>query len=329
MQSLKKKLFMKKYVLLLFSAFLLHSSVQAQDSGKSTDRERMKVEVTENDLAVRSGIVYSQVSSYCPDRPLHMTLLIPCTPQPKPAIVYYPGGGFTSADHEKYFKMRVALAKAGFVVASVEYRTVPDRYPALVVDGKAAVRYLRAHAAQFGIDPTRIGVFGDSAGGYLAQMVGVTGDDKSLDQGDFTDQSSAVQAVATIYGISNLMNIGAGAPEKIQEIHASPAVTEALLIHGPAFWTYEGASILSDSVKAMQASPMGHIRENLPPFLIMHGTSDPMVSFRQSEQLYEALKKVHNDVHFVELEGASHGDLSWYQQPVIDKVVNWFKEKLQ
>lgn len=65
--------------------------------------------------------------------------------------------------------MRMALAKAGFVVAAAEYRTVPDKFPALVIDGKAAVRFLRAHATQFGIDPTRIGVLGDSAGGYLSQ----------------------------------------------------------------------------------------------------------------------------------------------------------------
>lgn len=292
-------------------------------------KERMKVEITEENIAVRSGIVYSQVSSHRPDRSLYMTLLIPCTPQPKPAIVYYPGGGFLSADHEKYIEMRMALAKAGFVVASVEYRTVPDRYPALVVDGKAAVRYLRAHAGQFGIDPTRIGVFGDSAGGYLAQMVGVTGNDKSLDQGDNTNQSSEVQAVATLYGISNLMNIGAGAPESIQKIHASPAVSEALLVHGPAFWTYPGGSILSDSVQAIKASSMGHIRENLPPFLIMHGTADGMVSPLQSEQLYEALKKTGNDVQYVQLEGANHGDLSWFQKPVIDRVVRWFLEKLK
>ena len=71
----------------------------------------------------------------------------------KPAIVYYPGGGFTSADHEKFIEMRMALAKAGFVVAAVEYRTVPDRYPALIIDAKSAVRYLRSHAKQFNIDP--------------------------------------------------------------------------------------------------------------------------------------------------------------------------------
>lgn len=88
----------------------------------------------------------------------------------------------------------MALANAGFVVASAEYRTVPDTFPAPVVDGKAAVRYLREHAAEYGIDPKRIGVLGDSAGGYLAQMVALTGGEKRFEQGDYLTQSSAVQS---------------------------------------------------------------------------------------------------------------------------------------
>lgn len=114
-----------------------------------------------------------------------MTLLVPRTRELKPAIVYYPGVGFTSADYEKFIEMRMALAKAGFVVASAEYRTVPDRYPAFINDANAAVRYLRAHAEQFNIDPDRIGVIGDSAGGYVAQMMGVTNGEKGFDTGDF------------------------------------------------------------------------------------------------------------------------------------------------
>ena len=291
-------------------------------------RETMKVNIERGRIDAVTGIVYSQITSASDNRTLQMTLLVPCTDKPKPAIIYYPGGGFLSAAHDRYVEMRMALAEAGFVVASVEYRTVPDMFPALLVDGKSAVRYLRAHARQFGIDPQRIGVIGDSAGGYLAQMVGVTGGDKEYDHGDYLDQSSDVQAAATIYGISNLMNIGEGYSQEIQDIHASKAVTEALLVHGTAFASYPGASILSDTAKAMKASPMGHIRKDLPPFLIMHGTADALVSPVQSRQLYDALKKADNDVSYVEVEDAGHGDMYWFQQPVIDRVVRWFKEKL-
>lgn len=316
---------MKNKKHLIMAAALMAAPVCAQAQAV---HETMKVNIERGRIDAVTGIVYSQITSASDNRTLQMTLLVPCTDKPKPAIIYYPGGGFLSAAHDRYVEMRMALAEAGFVVASVEYRTVPDMFPALLVDGKSAVRYLRAHARQFGIDPQRIGVIGDSAGGYLAQMVGVTGGDKEYDQGDYLDQSSDVQAAATIYGISNLMNIGEGYSQEIQDIHASKAVTEALLVHGTAFASYPGASILSDTAKAMKASPMGHIRKDLPPFLIMHGTADALVSPVQSRQLYDALKKADNDVSYVEVEDAGHGDMYWFQQPVIDRVVRWFKEKL-
>lgn len=299
--------------------------------GSNTDskKETMKVEITNSQIDVVSGVVYSQITSPGANRQLKMTLLTPRTKELKPAIIYFPGGGFTSADNEKYIEMRMALAKAGFVVAAAEYRVVPDRFPALVIDAKSAVRYLRANAKDLGIDPDRIGVIGDSAGGYLSQMAGTTNGEKEFDQGDFLDQSSDVQAAVTIYGISNLLNIGEGYPKEIQDVHASPAVTEALLIHGPAFASFAGSSILSDPKKALVASSVGHIKTNMPPFLIMHGSADQLVSPVQSEQLYKALGEKGNKVEYVVLDGAGHGDLYWFQRPIIDKVVSWFEENLK
>lgn len=297
---------------------------QAVEHGKQT----MKVEITESRIDVVSGVTYAQVTSRHGNRQLKMTLLIPQSKEPRPAIVYYPGGGFTSAEHEKFIEMRMALAKAGFVVAAAEYRTVPDRFPALVNDAKSAVRFLRAHADELGVDPRYIGVIGDSAGGYVAQMMGTTNGEKRFDVGDFTEVSSDVQAAVTIYGISNLMNIGEGYSDKIQEIHASPAVTEALLVYGPAFADFPGASILSDPGKAMDASPMGHVKANMPPFLIMHGSADKLVSPAQSEQLYDALVEKGNQVDYVVVDGAGHGDLYWYQPELINRVVDWFKAHL-
>lgn len=125
----------------------------------------IQVKPTRNQIDAISGIVYSQITTARETRPLHMSLLVPRTDAPKPAIIYFPGGGFTSANHDKYIQMRMALAEAGFVVAAAEYRVVPDTFPAPVNDGKAAVRYLRQHAETYGIDPARIGVLGDSAGG--------------------------------------------------------------------------------------------------------------------------------------------------------------------
>ncbi|KQO45964.1 alpha/beta hydrolase [Methylobacterium sp. Leaf85] len=304
------------------------SAGDAQLPGYSEGAQVVRVEGSRSQVDQISGVIYSQIRSMRAVRQLRMSLLVPRTNDKKPAIVYFPGGGFTSADHEKYFEMRSALAAAGFVVAAAEYRVVPDRFPALVQDGKAAVRYLRAHAAEYGIDPARIGVLGDSAGGYLSQMVGVTGGEKAFDKGDHLDQSSDVQAAVTLYGISNLLNIGEGFSPAVQLMHQSPAVTEALLVNGPAFRDFAGASISADPAKALAASPMGHLGVDEPPFLIMHGTADTLVSPVQSKQLFEALRAKGNKAEYVLVEGAGHGDLPWFQQPVIDRVVAWFKATL-
>lgn len=291
--------------------------------------ESMKVEVTEHQIDGIGGVIYSQIQSRRSNRAMRMTLLVPRTSEKKPAIIYFPGGGFTTTDYEKFIEMRFALAKAGFVVAAAEYRVVPNKFPAILEDGKSAVRFLKAHANAYGIDASKIGVLGDSAGGYLSQMVAVTGNEKQFDKGDNLHVDSTVQAAATLYGISDLRNIGAGFDEAIQKVHQSPAVTEALLVNGVAFNEYPGASILSDSDKALAASSLGHIKKNLPPFLIMHGTEDKLVSPVQSEQLYEALKQNGNRVTYVKVEGAAHGDTVWFQKPIIDKVVTWFKDNLK
>ncbi|OSZ01509.1 alpha/beta hydrolase [Klebsiella variicola] len=285
----------------------------------------MHVNTTENQIDNISDVIYAQLKSTRSVRQLHMSILVPRTIDLKPAIIYFPGGGFTRAERDKFIEMRMALAKAGYVVAAAEYRTIPDTFPAPVVDAKAAVRFLRQHADNYGIDPGRIGLLGDSAGGWLVQMLGATNGDKSFDKGDFLSQSSDVQAVATLYGISDLRSIGEGFPEDIQKVHQSPAVTEALLVNGPAFRNFAGASITSTPQKALNASPIGHLSECKPPFLIMHGSNDTLVSPEQSVTLYKALKTSGDRVEYVLVEGAGHGDYHWYQPAIINRVVDWFR----
>ena len=323
---------MKKLAFIVTSSLMLGSIATAMAAtslpGNTNGAQVIHVENTRGRIDTLNGIVYSQIKSAVAIRQLHMSLLVPRNADLKPAIVYFPGGGVTSAAWDKFIEMRMALAQAGFVVAAAEYRTVPDTFPAPVIDGKAAIRYLREHAKEYGIDPQRIGVLGDSAGGYMAQMMALTNGDKAFEQGDFLNQSSDVQAAATLYGISNLLNIGEGFPAAIQKVHESPAVTEALLVHGSAFRDWPGAAIGSDKQKALAASPMGHVNGKKPPFLIMHGSADTLVSPLQSAQLYKALKEEGNKADYVLLEGAEHGDDHWYQQPVIDRVVSWFKATL-
>ena len=238
----------------------------------------------------RTGVIYSQIVGDRQLTQLKMNLLIPRSNVKKPAIIYFPGGGFTTADHDKFTEMRFALAKAGFVVATAQYRTVPNLFPAIVEDAKSAVRFLRANADRFGINPDKIGVLGDSAGGYVVQMLGATNGEKDFNQGDFLQFSSDVQAVVSLYGISDLLSIGEGYTDEIRKVHESPAVTEALLVNGVAFNTFPGMAITENKEKAQYASPIYHIDGSEPPFLLMHGSADMLVSPLQSAHMFEALK---------------------------------------
>lgn len=273
-----------------------------------------------------SGVYYSQIKSTHSSRAMRMTLLIPRTKELKSAIVYVPGGGFSSAEYEKFSEMRYALARAGFVVAAVEYRVIPSVFPAPIVDAKSAIRYLREHYKEYTINPNSIGILGDSAGGYVAQMVAMSGE--LYNEGDFLSQSSEVQSAVSLYEISNLLNIGEGFSPEVLAVHRSPAVTEALLLNGVAFRDFAGASVMSDPTKALNASPMGHLEGKKPPLLLMHGDIDDLVSPIQSSQMYEALKNRNQPVEYVLVKNTQHGDIHWFQEPIISKVVQWFEKTL-
>ena len=320
---------MRKELAVLAAASLLVTTATAQDlMGQSPEAQVVDVPVVQGRIDAISGVVYSQVFERGRSvRGLKMTLFVPRTKEKKPAVLYFPGGGFTSADHEKFLEMRYALACAGYVVAACEYRAVPNKFPALLEDAKAAVRWMRAHASEFGVDAHRIGLLGDSAGGYVVQMAGATNGEKNWDVGDFKEVSSDVQAVVSIYGISDLTTIGEGIGN--ENVHASAAVTEALLLNGPAFKDFAGASVNADPEKAKAASPIGHVDGTEPPFLLMHGSGDKMVSPLQSKKMFEALQNKKVEAEYVLVRGAEHGDLPWYQPGVISRVVNFFDRHLK
>lgn len=320
---------MRKELAVLAAASLLVTTATAQDlMGQSPEAQVVDVPVVQGRIDAISGVVYSQVFERGRSvRGLKMTLFVPRTKEKKPAVLYFPGGGFTSADHEKFLEMRYALARAGYVVAACEYRAVPNKFPALLEDAKAAVRWMRAHASEFGVDANRIGLLGDSAGGYVVQMAGATNGEKNWDVGDFKEVSSDVQAVVSIYGISDLTTIGEGIGN--ENVHASAAVTEALLLNGPAFKDFAGASVNADPQKAKAASPIGHVDGTEPPFLLMHGSGDKVVSPLQSKKMFEALQNKKVEAEYVLVRGAEHGDLPWYQPGVISRVVDFFDRHLK
>lgn len=158
-----------------------------------------------------SNVVYAQV----PDRgytnkALTMHLVIPQDKKPHPVILYINGGGFINANKDGYMQQWLDLAEHGYVVASMTYRVAPtSTFPAPLEDVKSAVRFLRANAEKFSIDAKHIGVFGGSAGGYLAAMAGTTNGVKGFDKGENLNYSSDVQAVVDVYGVSDVTKIGA------------------------------------------------------------------------------------------------------------------------
>ncbi|MFC6315878.1 alpha/beta hydrolase fold domain-containing protein [Lapidilactobacillus achengensis] len=259
-------------------------------------------------------------------RDLKMSLLIPRTPEPKPAVLYFPGGGFIEAEAHKLVQLRLALAERGMVVAAAEYRVIPDKFPALVHDGKSALLFLHQHAQEFGIDPRRIAVLGDSAGGYLAQFLGTTSGSALFIADKLAAAQTTVAATVSLYGISDLRNIGAGL---VAPFHDTPTATEALLVNGVSLGSDQTNAINAVPQLAAQASPISYVKSGLNPFLLMHGSADDFVSPVQSLQMATALQEKGVAAEAVTLTGAGHGSADWFQPSVIAYITDWLARQLR
>ena len=240
---------------------------------------------------------------------LAMDIQIPECSGPKPLVVYIPGGGFVRASKESGINLRTFVAEAGFVVASIQYRTLSDgaSYHDSIADVKSAIRHPRAHVDEYGIEPGEVAVWGESAGGYLAAMVGVTGDIKSFDVGDNLDQSSAVQAVVDEFGASDMSKVAADFDSETQKAYSSPRNTLALYINGLA----SSKSVLDDPTAATTANPLTYINASAPPFLLFHGSQDRLISPSQTLLLHNALNSAGAHSTRYVLDGAGHGDMAF------------------
>jgi acetyl esterase/lipase len=208
------------------------------------------------------------------------------------------------------------FARAGYVVAGIEYRTSNEAvFPAQLVDVKSAVRFLRAHAKEYCVDPGRIFAIGESAGDTMASLLGVTGDQKEFDQGDHLDQSSAVQGVVDYYGVVDL----SGASAETDRMAAAASPNNDV----PYFAFEEFLGVGYGKAEAEKASAVQYISEKTPPFMILHGTKDTVVSMAQSEKLYDALQKKGVPCEFLVIEDAAHGDDLFYQDEVSDAVLRF------
>ncbi len=241
---------------------------------------------------VGDGHVRQKLDLYVPER----------AEAPTPVIVWIHGGGWTSGDKkENGAPGMVRYTARGYAVASINYRLSGDAiFPAQIEDCKAAIRWLRAHAKDYNLDPRRIGVAGASAGGHLVALLGATGHLKDFDVGENLDQSSAVQAVNDLFGPTDLHQMDAHALPGARLVHDAPSSPESRLVGGP---------IQDPPYRdlAAKVNPIPYVTKDAPPHLIIHGDQDPLVPHHQSELLFDALKKHGVTVRFHTIKGAGHG----------------------
>lgn len=230
----------------------------------------------------------------------------PTTPGPHPGVVCLHGGAwkFGKKDHlsktSRYLDVEFGtgkksliewLAGEGYVAVAVGYRLMPKhKFPAPVEDAKTAIRYLRANAAKFELDPDRIGVIGYSAGGHIASLVGTTGSEAGFDGTLYRERSSRVNCVVDFFGPTDLS-----------------LFVEAEGIESAIFKPLLGARYRENPELYRRASPIEHVTKDAPPFLILHGTADILVPIIHSERFHKKLLDAGAKSEMKTLPGQGHG----------------------
>ncbi|MBC8165084.1 MAG: alpha/beta hydrolase [Bryobacteraceae bacterium] len=218
----------------------------------------------------------------------------------RPLVVWFHGGGWRSGDRKHFPDLN--MVKHGYAVACVSYRFSRDAvFPAQIHDCKAAIRWLRAHTSEYGIDPQRIGVWGRSAGGHLVALLGTTGAIRDFDVGENLEQSSRVQCVVDWFGPTDFVHYSDPPWEKFDS--ARNLVTELL-----------GCPVTENIEKARFASPVNYVQKDAAPFLIIHGENDPLVPLQQSQLLDSTLRKAGVESTLDVLPGSKHGATSSARQ---------------
>ncbi len=246
-----------------------------------------------------------------------LDLYLPEQGENHPLIIWIHGGAFRmgskegNPDNPLYFE----YVAQGYALASNNYRLSQHAiWPAQIEDCKAAVRWLRAHASEYNLDPERFAAWGPSAGGHLVAMLGTAGHVSEFEVGEHLDVSSRVQCVVDYFGPTDFLQMDAQRPPDGM-IHNAPDSPESELV---------GGNIQEHPEKVARANPITYVTAEVPPFLIVHGDADPLVPYGQSRLLVEALEKVSADVTFYTVPGGGHGG---FTDPEVPKLTANFLAK--
>jgi len=265
-----------------------------------------------------SGLRVLRDLSYVPNASprQRLDLYLPQQPgAPRPLVAWIHGGAWRAGSKDGCPAR--PLVPLGYAVASIEYRFSQDApYPAQIEDCKSAIRWLRAHSAEYGIDPHRIGVWGASAGGHLVALLGVTGQVRDFDAGPNLDQSSAVQCVVDFFGPADFLNYG---PEPADRLDAADSAVAQLI----------GGTVSTHPVQARLASPVYFVTRDAAPFLIVHGDHDPLVPLQQSQELEAALQKAGVESTFHVVAGAGHGGQGFVTPEIQKLIIDFFDRHLK
>jgi acetyl esterase/lipase len=264
-------------------------------------------------VRMKAGIVYASPGG----RDLRLDLFLPDGNGPFPAVVYIHGGGWSGGSTAQFQKQAVHMAAKGFAGACIQYRLSGEaKFPAALHDSKAAVRWVRANAAQYRIDANRIGAAGGSAGGHLVAMLGTTPGIAELDGtiGN-TKVPTVVQAVAAFNPALDFVAFGKRGPDSAQ--NAVSRFLGTTYRENPELWA--------------KAAPLTHVTAKAPPFLFLHGSADSTVPYQQSVDMAEKLKAAGVTAEIFTAPGAAHGFFNrdpWFQ-PTLEKMEAFFRTMLR
>ena len=255
---------------------------------------------SENGVQIRRDIVFARR----PDHNLRLHLLRPQKWRENaklPLVLYFHGGAWRAGSHQKLPPLLFSLARAGYAVASLEFRgSDVAPFPAPLDDGRAALRFFKTNAQNYSLDARKIGVFGVSTGAHLAALLAYT--------------SSNVRACALQSPPTDLATLGKGA--RLDWNAEDSPLSEFL-----------GAPPAKNPTLARRASPLFFADESAPPTLLLHGRDDDFVPVAQSEKLFQKLKKAGAWVEFLEFEGENH-QLKDAQKEIEIAVLRFFKKWL-